>query len=744
MQGNFTFLADSGLKKQAAELEAALCVPLKSDMQAEAIAFQLAYFWQSYQKAKSAVWGKARKFGTAQTLKKIRQAETLAAPDAQAQKLLEQAALCELEGCTKEQLLHAAAEVHRCMHASAPNVPSVTGAPQASAFDPKIYSLKERRRADDIRAFELPELSDARTAAFKALQNDASMQKAAQFFDRHGLRDKVEGELEELLDGIQKDCEQKFPYSEEQQNLEYYQRLAPRQFIEEMQLEQQHSGSSWAQMPEESRRAWHTERERWQQDWQSEWQKQQKQRIKQAKKDEKQRKKQEKLRKAENLTFAEQLALAEKQRTLEETQKAEAQKEPPKPGLQQLLQSVKLPQQQLLQNFMLKKWFAAFARKREQWLQEQIDAARKKFLAQLQRQMEQFEKLRQMLAPFGEGLGRLWDMSKGDLKNINWEVLQYYEQLFAQEQSLKQLADLLGRYRKAEHTYEKRLIEITREIPGSEPKYGQGGQRIGLEYGNKLSRVVPRELLTLADAESELLFLLKYSQKRLLQYRTMLPIATTEHVKSQKEEQYAKEENDQGPFILCVDTSGSMHGLPEQTAKMLCYVLARHAAQSKRKLFLINFSSGIDCVDLSNINYSLKSLVDFLSMSFGGGTDISPAMRKALEMMHSKNYKKADLLLISDGLFPSLDQSERALLQKQKDNGSKFYSLMIGSSAIESSLQIFDENWQYNHGDSYEKLVEKMRISLRKSVIPKETQEKAEAPLAGDAPNAWDAERSTA
>ena len=145
MQGNFTFLTDSGLKKQAAELEAALCVPLQSDMQAEAIAFKLAYFWRSYQKAKSAARGKARsqrlarKFGAAQTggLKQIRQAESQPKLDAQAQKLLEQAAHCELEGCTKEQLLHAAAEVQRCMRTAAPKV---TGAPHAEAkpFDPII------------------------------------------------------------------------------------------------------------------------------------------------------------------------------------------------------------------------------------------------------------------------------------------------------------------------------------------------------------------------------------------------------------------------------------------------------------------------------------------------------------------------------------------------------------------------------------------------------------------------------
>ena len=85
--------------------------------------------------------------------------------------------------------------------------------------------------------------------------------------------------------------------------------------------------------------------------------------------------------------------------------------------------------------------------------------------------------------------------------------------------------------------------------------------------------------------------------------------------------------------------------------------------------------------------------------------------------MHSKNYKKADLLLISDGFFPSLNVKDMALLEKQREKGSKFYSLIIGNSAPESSLRIFDENWQYQHGESYEKLVEKMRITLRRTTV---------------------------
>ena len=104
MQGNFTFLQSGNLKKQAAEIENALCQPIRSDMQAEAIAFKLYYFWESYQKQA------AKKYRNGK-LSEIRQAPL----DEAAHKFLQQAACCELEGCTKEQLLQAAAAIHRDM-----------------------------------------------------------------------------------------------------------------------------------------------------------------------------------------------------------------------------------------------------------------------------------------------------------------------------------------------------------------------------------------------------------------------------------------------------------------------------------------------------------------------------------------------------------------------------------------------------------------------------------------------------
>jgi uncharacterized protein with von Willebrand factor type A (vWA) domain len=50
--------------------------------------------------------------------------------------------------------------------------------------------------------------------------------------------------------------------------------------------------------------------------------------------------------------------------------------------------------------------------------------------------------------------------------------------------------------------------------------------------------------------------------------------------KRQKEKEEAK-----GPFIICVDTSGSMHGTPETVAKTLCFAILKIAIKRKQKMF---------------------------------------------------------------------------------------------------------------------------------------------------------------
>ena len=115
-----------------------------------------------------------------------------------------------------------------------------------------------------------------------------------------------------------------------------------------------------------------------------------------------------------------------------------------------------------------------------------------------------------------------------------------------------------------------------------------------------------------------------------------------------------------GPIIACVDTSGSMYGAPEVTAKALLLALAKEAVKSGRKCYVISFSVEIETLDLSTFKGggAMEKLIGFLNMSFWGGTDIDPAIRECLRMLKGEEYRNSDVIMISDFITPALPQED--------------------------------------------------------------------------------------
>jgi uncharacterized protein with von Willebrand factor type A (vWA) domain len=70
-------------------------------------------------------------------------------------------------------------------------------------------------------------------------------------------------------------------------------------------------------------------------------------------------------------------------------------------------------------------------------------------------------------------------------------------------------------------------------------------------------------------------------------------------------------------MILCIDTSGSMQGMPETIAKAVALFMASKAREKKRSCYLINFSTGLATLDLAG-EWGMDTLMGFLGMSFHG------------------------------------------------------------------------------------------------------------------------------
>jgi len=346
-------------------------------------------------------------------------------------------------------------------------------------------------------------------------------------------------------------------------------------------------------------------------------------------------------------------------------------------------------------SLLLKEWQKNLDKSQAQWELSQIGLARKKFLAELEKWLEIIQQLDRQLSPLGLDFGIWFDESLGYLTPQSIKELTRWANYFAQDEEVQKIADLLGKMRQIEKS--SKIETITQTISISMPVTDVNSKEeiIGLKLGKDLEYVIPSELALMADPETAILFDLKYLESKLVCFELQ---GTTFQDEQQEitTEVETKEDDKPGPMILCVDTSGSMSGMPENIAKAMSLYLGNKAKAEQRKCFVINFSTGIETFEISATK-GIADLISFLSKSFHGGTDAAPALRYALSLCQSENYEKADVLMISDFVMGSLPETLLSDIKKQREKGNQFHSLVIGNLFMENRLKThFDNEWVYN------------------------------------------------
>ena len=335
--------------------------------------------------------------------------------------------------------------------------------------------------------------------------------------------------------------------------------------------------------------------------------------------------------------------------------------------------------------------------RKNKWEQERIEKARKEFLEELYKKIDKFIRLEKLLSPFINHMGRLWDLSSGIFEESGFEIFDTFAKLLENDESLQELAEILGKQSRAQSTFEKELRDKVVIKSEWKAKNAYRGEINGIKYSNDISCVLPSELALLRNPATKKLFQLKFAQKQLLSYNYRAKDEVKKEITEQEEIAVEKKEP-KGPIIVCVDTSGSMHGTPENIAKTVTFALSKIAIEEKRKCYLISFSTGIETLDLSDFSdgKSISKLVSFLQKSFNGGTDATPALKHSIEMLQKDGYKNADVLMISDFVMGDLSSSLIKAIETEKKNNTCFYSLVIGSSGNQNTIEAFNHNWLYD------------------------------------------------
>ena len=348
-----------------------------------------------------------------------------------------------------------------------------------------------------------------------------------------------------------------------------------------------------------------------------------------------------------------------------------------------------------LRGSLLKEWQQELDEAIAAWELKQLEEFRKKIFAQLTSWLDLLSRLFNVLDDLSLEPGLLFDLSKGELTAQDIKDLQKWVEYIEKDEGVKQLCDMLGKLRKASQSEREEAITTTRKITIQVPDSNSKEEITGIVLGNDIENVIPEELALLADEDTSDLFDLKYIEKRLLCFENQ-GFTDAEFSKEEIKKIQVTEDDKMGPIIVCVDTSGSMSGTPETIAKAITLYMATRAIQQDRDCYLINFSTGIKTFDFSG-GLGLKDLLNFLKMSFHGGTDVNPALQEALRQLETDGYKQADVLTISDFVMNDLTTSITTEIAKAKDSKNNFYSLCIGNYFYDQKLRsIFDKSWVYN------------------------------------------------
>eukprot|EP00210_Caulerpa_lentillifera_P001838 g1767.t1 len=209
--------------------------------------------------------------------------------------------------------------------------------------------------------------------------------------------------------------------------------------------------------------------------------------------------------------------------------------------------------------------------------------------------------------------------------------------------------------------------DLSRMLPSESALMAMGWPSASRSPNSKLSRV------------SRLLHLARRAERNLMSYERAgwlenEPSKILEHMEY-------RPAAEQGPIIVCLDTSASMQGARETVAKALVLECLRGAHRQNRSCYLYAFSgyNNIKEMELSTEVQSLSKLLDFLEHSFHGGTDVNGALQLSIERLQDKNWCQADILIVTDGEMGEPEKSVMEGLEMAREElGLEVHGLLVG------------------------------------------------------------------
>ena len=319
-----------------------------------------------------------------------------------------------------------------------------------------------------------------------------------------------------------------------------------------------------------------------------------------------------------------------------------------------------------------------------------------------------------------QGLGDLPHLRRDEMRgHLNSRAWHEAERIAALLPHLQPLAEIIRRIGRAEphpglppSPGERSRGAQSRAVRLRETRLPDApGEVKGIRLSDRIERMLGSEAQQIRHPVLHKLWRARLAESRLLTYESeavlLEQVADPQDSARATAAPVEAEPLARGPMLVCIDTSGSMRGAPENVAKAVVIEALRVAHRERRACRLIAFGGAGEIVehDLGLDRDGLVRLLDFIAQGFDGGTDLQAPLERVVALAAGGRWRSADLLLVSDGEFgctsATLDELDRA----KTELGLRVQGILVGDRETLGLLETCDDiywlrEWRRFEGDT--------------------------------------------
>ena len=305
-----------------------------------------------------------------------------------------------------------------------------------------------------------------------------------------------------------------------------------------------------------------------------------------------------------------------------------------------------------------------------------------------------------LLRELATGSHLRWDQLRGQLRSREWQAARRAAERLAE---LPELMALLQRLGRREYSVQRSALPAPRQPQPHERVPlravetllpGAPGEITGIRLDSRLEHMLPSEAMGLRHPVLRRLWRARQAEGRLLAHDTTAVVVDWRPDPDGRPQDGDRTPHPQalerGPLVLCLDTSASMRGAPENVAKAVAIAALRVAQQGGRGCRVLAFGGPDELIEHDLAEGGLAAVLQLMGQAFDGGTDIQTPIERAIERIHEAAWAGADLLIISDGEFGCVRSTLDKLDAARSRLGLFVQGVLIGDRETLGLLEVCD------------------------------------------------------